>query len=488
MQIHAAQKTVSAGAASTKIEETEAAEVDPSLPLTGQAERNSSMWQSHQFFASSCKYSPYSSRIANAFGSSVYTPAIPYVMYDFQISDTIATVPLTTYALGLSFGPMLSAPISETVGRLGTYRYAVPISALFTLGAGFAPNIAALCVLRLFAGLFGGAPLSVCAGTSADLFRPKERAVAGTLLLYTGFLGPAVGPIVGGFVTQHNGWKWSQYALAIIMIVSYIPVLFLEETYLKIILRRNAKAESAANPHAKPAAKALLLGILLITLLRPLKMLLTEPIVAFLALYVAFNFAVLFIFFGSIPLRFESVYHFNRGESGLVFLAIGLGCKLAILTLVILDKLFYQEEYQKRSMDGQLGIVAPEHRLWAAMIGSFGMPIGLFWFAWSARSDVHWIIPALAIVPYGWGNLCTYVSACLYLVDTYAALTAASAIAANGLLRYIFGGTFPLFTITRATSLLGFVALAMLPIPWILYKWGPNIRAHSNFETNKIPE
>ena len=110
-------------------------------------------------------------------------------MYNFRVSETVATVPLMTYVLGLSFGPMISAPISETVGRMGTYRVAVPISAFFTLSSGFARNITTLCVLRLFAGLFGGAPLSVYAGTAADLFYPKERAVAGTLLLYTGFLG-----------------------------------------------------------------------------------------------------------------------------------------------------------------------------------------------------------------------------------------------------------------------------------------------------------
>jgi MFS family permease len=141
-------------------------------------------------------------RIANpslsAFGSSVYTPAIPDVMHDFNVSDTIATVPPTTYVLGLSFGPMIGAPISETVGSMGTYRIAVPISAFFTLGAGFAPNITALCVLRFFAWLFGGAPLPVCAGTSADLFRPKEYAVAGTLLLYTGFLGQSLVNITDG--------------------------------------------------------------------------------------------------------------------------------------------------------------------------------------------------------------------------------------------------------------------------------------------------
>jgi hypothetical protein len=74
----------------------------------------------------------------------------------------------------------------------------------------------------------------------------------------------------------------------------------------------------------------------------------------------------------------------------------------------------------------------------------------------------------IGMVPFAWGNLCIYVmllktiiwicaniiqiSGCMYLIDTYAALTAASAIAANGLLRYIFGGTFPLFTIQSKSS------------------------------------
>lgn len=110
-------------------------------------------------------------------------------MKDFGVSEVIATVPLTTYVLGLSFGPMVSAPISETMGRLGTYHISLPISALFTLGAGFSSNITALSILRFFAGFFGGASLPVCAGTSADLFHPQSFAVAGSFLLYFPFLG-----------------------------------------------------------------------------------------------------------------------------------------------------------------------------------------------------------------------------------------------------------------------------------------------------------
>lgn len=97
-------------------------------------------------------------------------------------------------------------------------------------------------------------------------------------------------------MTAKHGWKWSQYALAIIAIVTYFPVLFLEETYLKIILaRRKARLDAHATTidgKSKPPASTLLLGVLFITLLRPIKMLVTEPIVTFLSLYVAFNFAV----------------------------------------------------------------------------------------------------------------------------------------------------------------------------------------------------
>lgn len=434
-------------------------------------------------------------------GTSIYTPAVPDVMLDFGVSETVAIVPLTTYTLGLSFGPMLSAPVSEMMGRLGTYRITPPLAALFSLGAGFSPSITALCILRFFVGFFGGASLPVSAGTSADLFRVESRGVAGTFMLYPPFLGPALGPLIGGFVTQHRhlfatatGWKWSQWAFAVITIASYVPVFFLEETYLKIILARRAKKDEEQNaaPDApKPPASRLLLIVVFITLLRPMKMLLTEPIVTFICLYVAFNFAVLFTFFASVPYVYTLVYHFDRGNTGLVFLGVGLGCTLAIPTVILLDKFVYQKAWRKAESEGQTGAVAPEPRLWAAMISAFGIPVGLFWFGWAARSDVHWIVSILGMVPFAWGNLCVFISLCLYLIDTYEALTAASAIAASSLLRYLLGSTFPLFTITMyerlgigwATSVMAFLSVCMIPIPWVLYRWGPKIRAASSFET-----
>lgn len=123
-----------------------------------------------------------------AFGTSIYTPTVPNVVRDFGVSETVAILPLATYVLSLSFTSMLSAPISETLGRMCTYRVAVPISALFSLGCGFSPNFAALCILRFFTGCFGSTCLAVSAGTTADLFHSQHYTIIGSFLNYFPFL------------------------------------------------------------------------------------------------------------------------------------------------------------------------------------------------------------------------------------------------------------------------------------------------------------
>ena len=99
------------------------------------------------------------------------------------------------------------------------------------------------------------------------------------------------------------------------------------------------------------------------------------------------------------------------------------------------------------------------------------------------------MVPIVATIPFGMGNMLVFTSCVLYLIDTYGQLGGASAAAANGLLRYVLGAAFPLFTVQMykrlgipwATSLLGVITIAMLPIPWVLFKFGPKIRARSAY-------
>lgn len=64
---------------------------------------------------------------------------------------------------------------------------------LFTLGVGFSNSFASLVVCRFFAGLTGSPALAVGAGTNADLYPPRVRAVATSIFLMAPFAGPSLG-------------------------------------------------------------------------------------------------------------------------------------------------------------------------------------------------------------------------------------------------------------------------------------------------------
>ena len=131
--------------------------------------------------------------IYRTFGSSVYTPATNQIMERFHVSSTAALLGLSLYVIGLAFGPVLAAPLSEIHGRNIIYKTSLPVMMLFTLGTGFSQNFGSLLVCRFFAGFFGSPVLAVGAGTNADLFPPQIRAIATSLFLVAPFAGPSLG-------------------------------------------------------------------------------------------------------------------------------------------------------------------------------------------------------------------------------------------------------------------------------------------------------
>ena len=216
------------------------------------------------------------------------------------------------------------------------------------------------------------------------------------------------------------------------MIATYIFACRMSETYKPIILKRRRKRLGVTEAPKTMSGLGALRKFMTITLFRPLMMLVTEPIVAFFSLYVAVDFGILFTFFASFPLVYSRVYHFNAGQVGLTFLPIMVGCFIATITCILCDSILYKKhlarlntanssedtlESHKETATNRPHLppppvkhLEPEHRLYAAMIGSFGLPIGLFWFAWTAGTGVHWASPVMATVVFAWGNLCVFVS------------------------------------------------------------------------------
>ena len=217
-------------------------------------------------------------------------------------------------------------------------------------------------------------------------------------------------PVIGSFVTVRKDWRWTQWTLVFFSIFAFLCLLGQRETYKKtIIQQRNKKLGIPPPPSPFPDAGSRIKFLLAVTLFRPIHMLLTEPIVGFLSCYVAFNFAVLYTFFAAFPYVFGTVYGFDSEESGLVFLSIGVGCIFAVISCIACDRYFYLPRVRKSLAENEKGVVAPEYRLYPAMMGSFGLPIALFWLAWTSRKDISWASPALSGVPFAWGTLCIFI-------------------------------------------------------------------------------
>jgi hypothetical protein len=78
-------------------------------------------------------------------------------------------------------------------------------------------------------------------------------------------------------------------------------------------------------------------------------------------------------------------------------------------------------------------------------VGALAVPIGLFWFAWTNGPNIHWIVSIIAGAPFGFGTVLIFLGVMNYLIDTYT-IYAASVLAANSVLRSLFGAAFPLFS------------------------------------------
>lgn len=104
----------------------------------------------------------------------------------------------------------------------------------------------------------------------------------------------------------------------------------------------------------------------------------------------------------------------------------------------------------------------------------------------SSRPDVHWIVPIIGTAFFSIGALLLFNCVLNYLGDAYPSV-AASVFASNDLFRSCFGAGFPLFAsamynklgVGWASSLLGFLSIAFIPIPFLLYKYGETLRRRS---------
>ncbi|KAF3917107.1 hypothetical protein ABW20_dc0105062 [Dactylellina cionopaga] len=384
-----------------------------------------------------------------SFGASVYAPAVFPIQKEYGVTLTEALIGITTYVLGMAFGPLIAGPISETVGRRAVYFLALPIAGAFTLGVAYAHNLATILVCRFFSAMFGATVLAVGAGTVADIWDVRGNGAAmyaSCLFLAMAFMGPSFGPLVGfHIIADGKHWRWTMLIMCMLILPLIIAVFFARETYKRTILVAEAQKQNKAIK--KPPPKEGLKLLFTVALFRPIKMIFVEPIVGFISLYNGFCFAVFFAFFESIPFVLNNVYHSSPRGLGNAFLSVGVGVLLAAITCGLFEHFVYQPRRRSRIEKG-LPQIQPEEKLYAALIVT-----------------------------------------AVYMVFIYNDLLGASALGANSLVRYAMGAAFPLFTvqmyeklgIPHAGTVLAAIATALLPIPWVLFIYGVRLRQRSHF-------
>ena len=354
---------------------------------------------------------------AATFATSAFVPGIDGLMADMGISHELALAGLSLWTLGLAVGPVLGAPLSERFGRLRVLQLSMLVSMLFVVGGAVSSRPAALMVCRFFGGCFSGPILAVGGGMIADIWPPHRRTIGVVFFTYAPFAGPALGPVISGFAAQQRGWRFTQWVTLLVEGVSLLLALAMSESHKTTLLKRRSRKLSIAPPKpTMPEGTAAVKMALVLTIARPLHMLVTEPIVGLFSLYVAFNFSLLYAYFDAYPIVFETVYGFDIEQVGLAWLGVLLGCTLGIMIFISMDHwTYYRPLMAARARDGK-ATVAPERRLYPAMVGGLGLTTGLFWLAWTARSDVHWISPVLSAVPLAAGNFLVFVSPLLNLL------------------------------------------------------------------------
>ncbi|KAH8100973.1 MFS general substrate transporter [Cristinia sonorae] len=437
------------------------------------------------------------------FGSSSYAPGEGQIRQLYGVNENVSTTGLTLYVLGFGLGPLLWGPLSEMYGKRLMFLISWVLMTVTIIPSAFVDNIVVILIFRLLTGICVACPLSNGAGVPADIYPNDLYSMARATGIFTlsALLGPVFGSISGFFLAAHSGRVLWVIRMQFFLTVAIGPLVWLyPETYGPTILEHRAKrlrkqgqtnARAMSEIHAKTTTQVIQGHVV-----RPLGMMVREPITQGAALWVALAYGILYFFFEAFPVVFIQQHGIPFQLCGLTFIGIGIGMVSAVA--------FYPyilRASQKIFIPGieRRGIQTPiqENNLKAALSAVILMPISLFWFAWSSGHEVYWLSAAFAGIPYGYAIVIIIFAFVSYLTQTYG-VYATSAQSANTFVRSVVAAALPIAAHSLnenvgtkwGISIFGFISLGMIPIPLFFIRYGAAFRERSHFanEARKVTE
>ncbi|KAK9370950.1 major facilitator superfamily domain-containing protein [Lipomyces kononenkoae] len=420
--------------------------------------------------------------IAVAFGSSCVTGGLGLIEEKYNVSLEVSILTCSVMVIGFAVGPLAWSPLSEQYGRRPIYVFSLFLYTIFNIPCALSPNIGGLLACRFLCGVFASSGLVLAGGTIADIWPMAHRGNAIAYFAAAPYAGPVFGPLICGWINVGSHrldlifWVNMAFSGAMFIAISAIP-----ETYAPVILKRRAAKlrKETGNSNImteQERLKAPLSEIIRTVLVRPILLIMTEPVLDLMNTYIILIYSLLYAFFFAYPVIFQELYGYNDGMIGLMFIPILIGAMLALVTTPLLEKLYTKTISRRRP--------TPEDRLIGSMIGAPFVPIALFILGATSYKHIIWVGPSSAGLAFGYGMVLIYFSVNNYIIDSYEKC-AASALAAKVFTRSAGGAAFPLFTtqmyqnlgLQWASWLLAFISLAMVTIPFGFYRYGSHLRS-----------
>ena len=418
--------------------------------------------------------------------TTAYSSGISYMCADFGVYSYFGQFGLFAFNQTCAIAPLFLAPFCELVGRRIIYVGGYLCFGLCFIGLALGQNIATIMVLRALLGLFGCIGTILVGGTFDDMFRPEDRAIPMALFSYIAILGTVAAPIYSAFIDETIGWRWTEGIQGLSNIPLLIICVFgLKETRGSVTLQKRAKKLRADTGDERWVSKEQLEApglkdALYSSTVKAGYMLITEPVVFFFGLWIAFSWFLTFMFLSVIPITYEEKKDWSPGVAGLPYIGLVIGVSLGF-------GLNFLQIRKYNSIRKQIGHApTPEHRLYGALFCAIFLPIGLFIYSFTQYRRVHWIGPVFGLACIAFGIFFIFESCYSFTADSYGP-SASSAIAGQGFMRNTLGATSPLYASQMfhnmgsqwAGLLLALIACILTLIPFVLFKFGPWIRAKS---------
>jgi MFS family permease len=313
-------------------------------------------------------------------------------------------------------------------------------------------------------------------------------------------LGSIIGPIVGAYIVDAYGWRWTAWIKLILCTAVGLActVLLRESSHNRLLINRAARLRrDTRNEYLRAQAEMASLDAKVLLrkyTTKPARMFVREPILIVMTIYLTLVYGSLYLSYQLFPRAFQS-RGWSKPAATLPFFAVGLGVVSALGAFSAFTMTWYKKRWnaaQKESAgESTPARIAPEHRLPPMVLGAVLLPPALLWFGWSGGT--HWISQVVACYAIGFALQTVFICGIVYIVDVYL-LNTVSATCVHVMVRSVVSATFPLFEgpmyetlhINWSATLLAGLSTLIMASPVLFIIYGSRVRSWSCFSVSGV--